>query len=132
MKDLVTQLHDAVDDLHRCWAGETGDGLPPVQGLERPRLIAVNNAAAIVARLTGAIQAQFAAEIARESRPELGPEGLAKEQGFRNPVALIAATTGASTGDAVRLVKVGEATAPRTTLTGEAAPARHPHVAEAL
>ena len=132
MKDLVSQLQDAVAELHRCWAGEGSAGLPPVQGLERSRLIAVNNAAATVARLNGAIQAQFAAEIARESRPELGADGLAKEQGFRNPVALIAATTGASTGDAIRLVKVGEATAPRTTLTGEAAPARHPHVAEAL
>jgi 5-methylcytosine-specific restriction protein A len=57
---------------------------------------------------------------------------LAKTQGYRNPTALIAATGGTSTGDAARLVKVGEATAPRRLLSGEQAPARHPHVAAAL
>jgi hypothetical protein len=77
-------------------------------------------------------QTRLAAEIARRSRPELGPAGLAKAQGFRNPTALIAATGGTSTGDAARLVRVGEATAPRMLLSGETAPARHPHVAAAL
>ena len=57
---------------------------------------------------------------------------MAKTQGYRNPTALIAATGGTSNGDAARLVKVGEATAPRQLLSGEKAPARHPHVAEAL
>ena len=76
-------------------------------------------------------QSQLAAEIARRSRPELGSDGLAKTQGYRNPTALIAATGGTSTGDAARLVKVGEATA-RELLSGQKAPARHPHVAAAL
>ena len=99
--------------------------------LEGSQLIAVNDALGLLQRRTSAVHAPVAAEIARESRPELGGDGLSKQQGFRNPAVLIAATTGTSTGDAVRLVKVGEATAPRTTLTGEAAPARHPHVAAA-
>ena len=83
-------------------------------------------------RMLDADQAALAAEIARRSRPELGPDSLAKTQGYRNPTALIAATAGTSTGDAARLVKVGEATAPRQLLSGQQAPARHPHVAAGL
>ena len=81
--------------------------------------LAVNDALGALQRHKDAIHAPVAAEIARESRPELGADSLAKQQGFRNPAALIAATTGSSTGDAIRLVKVGEATAPRMTFTGE-------------
>ena len=95
-------------------------------------LIAVHERYCRMRRMLDADQTALAAEIARRSRPELGSEGLAKSQGFRNPTALIAATGGTSTGDAARLVKVGEATAPRQLLSGEKAPARHPHVAAAL
>ena len=95
-------------------------------------LIAVHERYCRMRRMLDADQTALAAEIARRSRPELGSEGLAKTQGFRNPTALIAATAGTSTGDAARLVKVGEATAPRQLLSGEKAPARHPHVAAAL
>jgi hypothetical protein len=100
--------------------------------LSDSELIAVNERYCRMRRMLDADQSRLAAEIARRSRPELGPEGLAKTQGFRNPTALIAATGGTSTGDAARLVRVGEATAPRMLLSGETAPARHPHVAEAL
>src|SRR5690606_26753542 len=79
-----------------------------------------------------ALRAAMGAEIARESRPELGTESLAKQQGFRNPVTFVAATTGISPGEADRLIKVGEAIAPRPTLTGDTAPPRHPHVAAAV
>lgn len=100
--------------------------------LSDSELIAVNERFSRMRRMLDADQTRLAAEIARRSRPELGPESLAKTQGYRNPVALIAATGGTSTGDAARLVRVGEATAPRQLLSGEKAPARHPHVAEAL
>ncbi len=100
--------------------------------LSDSELIAVNERYCRMRRMLDADQTALAAEIARRSRPELGSEGLAKTQGYRNPTALIAATGGTSTGDAARLVKVGEATAPRQLLSGEKAPARHPHVAAAL
>lgn len=100
--------------------------------LSDSELVAVNERYSRMQRMLDADKAQLAAEIARRSRPELGPESLAKAQGYRNPTALIAATAGTSTGDAARLVKVGEATAPRQLLSGETAPARHPHVAAAL
>ena len=83
-------------------------------------------------RMLEADHSQIAAEIARRSRPDLGPDSLAKTQGYRNPTALIAATTGTTNGEAARLVQVGEATAPRQLLSGETAPARHPHIAAAM
>lgn len=129
--DPLAGIDEAVAALRAAWAAG-GDGpLPEIPALKGAHLIAVNNALGLLQRRTSALHAPIAAEIMRESRPEFGSEGLAKQQGFRNPAVLIAATTGTSTGDAQRLVKVGEATAPRTTLTGEAAPARHPHVAKA-
>src|SRR5215204_1523412 len=121
--DPLAAIDVAVAELRAAWAAD-GDGpLPPVSALHGPQLIAVNNALGRLRRLTDAVHAPVAAEIARESRPEMGSDGLARQQGFRNPAVLIAATTGTSTGEAQRLVKVGEATAPRTTLTGESAPA---------
>ncbi|GAA1948719.1 HNH endonuclease [Microbacterium deminutum] len=132
MNNPLAVLEEAVGELHAAWRGVSGDDLRAVKDLERSRLIAVNTALSVVSRIADSLHADLAAEIARESRPELGPDGLSKQQGFRNPTALIAATKGSSTGDAVRLVRVGEATAPRTTLTGEALPPRHPHVADAL
>ncbi len=138
MKDLIDDAGDplavidgALNDLRTAWTGG-GDGpLPPASTLTGTRLIAVNDAMGLLRRLLDSAHADVATQIARESRPELGSDGLAKQQGFRNPAVLIAAATGTSTGDAIRLVKVGEATAPRTTLTGESAPARHPFVAAA-
>ena len=100
--------------------------------LSDSELVAVNERYSRMQRILDADRAQLAAEIARRSRPELGPQSLATTQGYRNPTALIAATAGTSTGDAARLVKVGEATAPRRLISGGKAPARHPHVASAL
>ncbi|BDZ37437.1 HNH endonuclease signature motif containing protein [Microbacterium suwonense] len=75
---------------------------------------------------------QVAVQIAHESRAELGADSLSKQAGFRSPVQLIAATTGLSAGDAAGLVKVGEATAPRTDLVGQRMPAKYPAVQAAL
>ncbi len=112
--------------MRSVWSGADAGSLSDMD------LIAVHERYCRMRRMLDADQTALAAEIARRSRPELGSEGLAKTQGYRNPTALIAATGGTSTGDAARLVKVGEATAPRQLLSGEKAPARHPHVAAAL
>lgn len=126
MTDHLAPLAAAVDSARVLWAEEAIEALAP------GALIRLNEQLADSQRLLDAARARVAAEIARQSRPELGPDGLAKQQGFRNPTALIATVGGTSAGEAARLVKVGEATAPRMTLSGEAAPARHPHVAAAL
>lgn len=123
------QLDPIAAALHAL-AAAGGDRAP--EALTPGELVAVNQALGALKRHVDAVHAAVAAEIARQSRVELGKDSLAKKQGFRSPVALIRATTGSSVGDAVKLVQVGEASAPRATMTGERLPAKHPHVAAAL
>ncbi|WP_281731729.1 DUF222 domain-containing protein [Microbacterium croceum] len=120
-------MHEALGRLEAAWAGADD-----AQDLSREQLVAVADALGVLRRHTDAVLAEVAAGIARESRPELGAAGLAKQQGFRNPAALIAAAAGVSAGEASRLVAVGEATAPRTDLLGARLPAKYPRVREAL
>lgn len=123
----MTALHEAMSRLDEAWsdAGDSGE-------LSREQLIEVSASIGVLRRRLDAVHVSVAACISRESRPELGAESLAKQQGYRNPATLIAAATGVSTGDASRLVKVGEATAPRSDLLGARLPAKYPLVSEAL
>ena len=123
----LTGLHEAVTRLDAVWA----DADDPTD-LSRDQLIAVNAAMGVVQRRLDAAHADVAARIAHESRRELGAGSLAKEQGFRTAAKLLAATGGVSMGDASRLVKVGEATAPRTDLQGGRLPARYERLRGAL
>ena len=63
MNDPLAQIEEAV--AHLCapaWVGESGGDVPPASALERPRLIAVNDARGRSwPGLTDAIQADFAA-----------------------------------------------------------------------
>lgn len=132
MNDPLVALLDALTGVGAAWPVTVAGERVGVDGLSEPQLVAANEQLGRVRRHLDAVHARVASEIARHSRPELGPDGLAKKHGYRNPVALVAATTGTTTGDAARLVAVGEATAPRRTFSGEDAPARHPHVAAGL
>lgn len=127
MTTHLSPLREAIASLDAVW-GVAGDATE----LSRAQLVAANEAIGVLQRRVDAVHAEVAAGIAHESRPELGSGSLAKEQGFRTPAKLIAATTGASTGDALRLVKVGEATAVRTNLVGDRLPSRYPAVQAAL
>lgn len=118
---------EAVKCLEDAWGDATN-----ASDLTRAELLEAHRALGLVQRRLDGVHAEIAASIARESRPELGAAGLAKQQGFRSPATMIAATTGGSTGDAVRLVKVGEATAPRANLIGEPLPPRYPEVQRAI
>jgi 5-methylcytosine-specific restriction protein A len=91
----LTGLHEAMSRLDETWAGADDSG-----DLTRGQLIAVNDAIGVLRRRLEAVHVAVGAGIARESRPELGAASLAKQQGFRNPAKLIAATTGVSTGEA--------------------------------
>lgn len=104
----------------------------PLDGLSNVQLVELNDAIGAVRRRVEAVHVGVAAEIARRSRPDAGPDSLAKKNGYRSAAQLIAASAGTTVADAARLVAVGEATAPRRTLTGADAPARHPHVGDAL
>lgn len=120
-------LREAVTALAGVWADAS-----TAADLARSDLVAVTCAIGSARRALDALQADVAAAIAHESRPELGADSLAKQQGFRNTAQLIATTTGTSAGDAARLVKVGEAIAPRLNLLGEPAPAKYPAVQAAV
>ncbi|WP_194421237.1 HNH endonuclease [Microbacterium abyssi] len=123
----LAALHEAISRLDEVWADADDSN-----DLSRAQLLAVNQAAAVLQRRLDAFHVDVAAGLARESRPELGAESLAKQQGFRTPAKFIAATMGVSTGDAMRLIKVGEGTAPRSDLIGSRLPAKYPLVREAL
>lgn len=118
-------IAEALDALAAAGGGRSPGSLTPAE------LIAVNQAFGLLKRHVDAAFAPVAAEISRQSRPELGKDSIAKKQGFSSPAVLISTTTGTSVGEAVRIVQVGEATTPRVALSGEPLPARRPHVAEA-
>lgn len=126
MYELLDSLQAALDAVRAAGGDRAPESLTPGE------LMAVNEAFGLLRRRTDAAYLPVATEIGRQSRGELGKDSFARKQGFRSPGALISATTGASVGEATRMVAVGEATAPRTTLSGETAPAKHPHVAAAL
>ncbi|GAA3775657.1 hypothetical protein GCM10022240_29090 [Microbacterium kribbense] len=151
MNDELVDLEQAVAALRLAWVARSGAVDPiagdpigvdsadvngaiavPAEQLDRTRLVAVADALSAVGRRVDAERAHVAAEIDRQSRPELGADSLAKQHGYRNAACLLAATGGISVGDAHRLVAVGKAIAPRTSLIGEALPAKHPYVAAAI
>ncbi len=122
----LTRIAEALEALARVGGERAPDALAPGE------LAAVNAAFGALKRQVEAAFAPVAAEIARQSRVELGKDSFARKQGFRTPAALIQATTGGSMGEAIKLVQVGEATAPRVSLTGQVMPARHQAVADAV
>lgn len=125
--------------LREAWAGSMpawgavhADAQVDVEQLSDAGLLRVTDALAKVRRDIDVVLARVAAEVTKRSGPEFGDTGLAKAQGFHNPVRLIAASTGASRVDAQRLIAVGTATAQRQTFSGERLPSRRPHVAAAV
>lgn len=120
-------LLEAVKRLDEAWTDADS-----AADLSRAQLVEVNRVMGELQRRIDGEYAGVAASIAHESRPELGADGLAKEQGFRTATLMIAATTGGSTGDASRLVKIGEATADRSNLLGEKLPPKYPAVRDGL
>ena len=139
MDDPLHSLRRHVEALHAEWAGAlpasavpSGDAQIEVEQMSDDALVRVSDLLARVRRDAEAVLARVATEVARRSGPEFGDSGLAKAHGFHNATRLVAASTGGSRHDAVRLIAVGRATAHRQALGGERLPARHPHVAAAL
>ncbi|PZU40802.1 MAG: HNH endonuclease [Microbacterium sp.] len=127
---MDTSSVDGITEALRALVAAGGDR--PASALSPAELMAVGQAFGALKRHVDAAFALVAAEISRQSRRELGKDSLAKRQGFASPAVLISTATGTSVGEAVRIVQVGEATAPRMSLAGEALPAKHPHVAGAV
>ncbi|MBB2977141.1 hypothetical protein FHX49_002738 [Microbacterium endophyticum] len=112
--------------LAHAW--DSGD----VNSMTDAGLLSVNEKLSAMRRQLDGLHMRVAAEISSRSRPELGKEGLARKTGHRSPAKLIAAATGGHTGDAHRLIHVGEASRERTLLSGQSAPAQRPHVAASV
>lgn len=127
MTSPTTAIAEALAALDAAW-----DDAADATTLSDARVKLVNERLADLRRRVDGLHARVAAELAARSRPELGSEGLARKNGFRTPAKLIAEATGGHTADAARLIQVGQATAPRLSLSGEPLPAKHPHVAAAL
>lgn len=135
----LAALERRVAALREAWAGAmpsfgavNGSAQVDVEQMSDHGLMQVTDALAKVRRDVDAVFVRVAAEVSKRSGPEFGDIGLAKVQGFHNPVRLIAASTGASRADAARLIAVGAATADRQSFTGQRLPSRHPHVAAAV
>ncbi|AMB58687.1 HNH endonuclease signature motif containing protein [Microterricola viridarii] len=93
-------------------------------------------------QLTGAIEraavlldswrVRLAGEVGARSRRELGEDRLSAKKGCRNAVELLARITLAAERTLTQRMRVGEATRPRTALTGDTLPAAFPEAAAAL
>jgi hypothetical protein len=138
MEQPLHALERDVEELRAAWSGAMpssgviGSTQFEVTQMTDAGLVRVTDALARVRRDAEALLARVAAEVSKRSRPERGESSLARAQGFHNPVRLIAASTGASRGDAAKLIAVGTATAERQTFGGDRLPSRHPHVSAAL
>lgn len=126
MESHLAAIAEALGEVAAAGRGRSPEALTAAE------LVDVNRALGSLKRLVDAAIAPVAAEIARQSRRELGRDSLAKRQGYASPAVLISTTAGTSIGEAIRIVQVGEATAPRVALSGEPLPAKHPHVAQAV
>ncbi|REJ03936.1 HNH endonuclease [Microbacterium bovistercoris] len=121
MTTHLSALLETVTGLEMAWA-DAADATE----MTRDQLMRASEELTLARRQMDALLAEVAAEISHESRAELGPEGLAKQQGYRSTTQLIAASTRGTTGEAAQLVRVGEAIAPRSNLLGEKLPAKYP------
>jgi hypothetical protein len=139
MERPLDPLERDLEALRSAWAGSMpafgvieGSVQVEVEQMSDAGLVAVTELIAQVRRDADALLTRVAAEVSKRSGQEFGDTGLAKAAGFHNPVRLIAAATGASRGDAAKLIAVGTATAERRSFGGERMPSKHPHVAAAL
>lgn len=139
MDGPLQSLEGDLGGVRSAWIGALpAFGLPctdphaQVTSMSDAGLLRTTDAVAQLVRTGQALLSQLAGEVARRSPREAGSAGLAKKQGYQNPVQLVADSTGGGYAGAAKLVAVGRATATRQSITGEPLPPTHPHVAAAL
>lgn len=93
------------------------------ESLARPALLALQEEAIAAKRAVDVVLARVAAEIARRSTRDDGQAGLARREGFGSPQQLIAAKSGATTGEADRLMTLGRVLADAEAPAGQERPA---------
>lgn len=79
MSSHLDPLYEAVSCIALLWADADTAG-----DFTRAELVQANEKLGTIRRLIDALHVEVAAGIAHESRAELGPESLAKQQGFRS------------------------------------------------
>ena len=102
MTTPAEQLRQAADAVARL-----GCSSADYEALTDAAALAGQRDIATARRLLETRAAWMAATIARRSRPELGHSGLAAQQGFLSPEAMIQKVTGSSKNEAFKLVAVG-------------------------
>ena len=102
MTNLAEDLRQAADAVALL-----GSSSADYEALPDAAVLAGQKQIAAARRLLDTRAAWMAGTIARRSRPELGHSGLAAQQGFLSPEAMIQKWTGSSKGDAYKLVAVG-------------------------
>ncbi|MFE6967601.1 DUF222 domain-containing protein [Agromyces sp. NPDC057679] len=143
MTNSLASLESRLDALRAEWVGaapafgaavEAGAerGLDDVVAMNDAGLVRVVEVAGGLRRQLDAVLAALAAEVDLRSDAAFGAEGLAKRHGQRNAIQLVASTVGATPRQAAMLVRVGAASRPRASFTGEPMPPRRPAVAGAL
>ncbi|HEY4269856.1 MAG TPA: DUF222 domain-containing protein [Galbitalea sp.] len=128
--DLATTLATATRLLGDLAAAANGDRA--IVRLADDELCAFTADLEGAGRLLDTLRAFTAAEIDERSRRSLGSDGLAQRLGCVRSALLIEQLTRASQGDAARRIRVGRAISPRSTLGGDALPAEHPALADAM
>jgi hypothetical protein len=105
---------------------------PAIRGLGDEELLTTATVLEEAGRVLDARRAALAAEVQWRSRPQLGDDGLAAQQGERNGVDLLAKECRISTQEARRRIRIGTPLAPRLSLTGEETEGRFPVLAAAV
>jgi hypothetical protein len=121
MTSPAEQLRQAADIVARL-----GCSSADYEALSDAAALAGQRDIAAARRLLETRAAWMAGTIARRSRPELGHSGLAAQQGFLSPEAMIQNFTGSSKNEAYKLVAVGTMLARTEAADRQAERAREP------
>ncbi|MFD3448668.1 DUF222 domain-containing protein [Microbacteriaceae bacterium 4G12] len=103
MRTPAATLHRTADAVARLGSSPASFATLPKQDLLNA-LQAVTDARQCCDTVTAAI----AAELSRRSSPDLRSAGLAQQEGYRTPQAMVEAITGTTKGGAVSIVEVGK------------------------
>lgn len=132
----LREFEQAYAALVDSWAGaltrSSSSAEADVRAMSDTGLVRVVESLGALARRVESLQARSATAVAARSRGIDPDADLARKQGFASAERLLCDAFGSRYTDAARLVAVGDATSQRSTITGQALPARHPHVAAAL
>lgn len=130
MIDPVPPLLAAVGEVEEAAEAVPG-GIAAITCARDSDLLALLDASQAAVRAAQGIAALVAGELARRSQGD-GESSLARRQGEKNAVQLIAHRAGVTVVESARLVAVGEAVVPQVALSGEDLAPKREHVAAAL